>query len=121
MYYRIGPDPERFIGAEHHRAVASSGATLDSSPSVVWRPWGGSNGTIVLSGMSRSSVFVNQVLGAGEWIEVPTPEPVSYTRTLRILKEDPRMLLLNGGGVLGGTANKVTVSLMNLEEALAAL
>lgn len=61
---------------------------------------------------------MNQALGEGEWTEVPTPEPNSYTRNVRILKEDPRFVLINGAGVLLGEENKVTVSLMNLEEAL---
>ncbi|KKK15462.1 hypothetical protein P175DRAFT_0426288 [Aspergillus ochraceoroseus IBT 24754] len=121
VYYRISADPEGFTDAEHHRLTVSDGTAPTASPYVVWTPWGGANGTIVVSCGSLSTVFVNQALGEGKWTEVATPEAYSYTRSLRILSEDPRMLLLNGGGVLGGTSNAVTVSVMNLEEALADL
>lgn len=121
LYYRISADPEGFIDAEHHELVVSSGTIPTSSPYVTWTPWGGRNGTIVVSGGTQSTIFVNQALGEGEWTEVPTPEPNSYTRNVRILKEDPRFVLINGAGVLLGEENKVTVSLMNLEEALRVL
>ncbi|RDW81002.1 sialidase family protein [Aspergillus mulundensis] len=120
LYYRISADPEGFINAEHHELIVSSGTIPTSSPYVTWTPWGGKNGTIVVSSGTQDSIFVNQALGEGEWTEVATPEPHSYTRNLRILKEDPRFVLLHGAGVLLGEENKVTVSLMNLEEALAA-
>jgi hypothetical protein len=75
----------------------------------------------VVSAGTQEAIFVNQALGEGEWTEVPTPESRSYTRSVRILKKDPRFVLLHGAGVLLGDQNKVTVSLLNLEEALAAL
>ncbi|KAL4919904.1 hypothetical protein BDW62DRAFT_216529 [Aspergillus aurantiobrunneus] len=121
LYYRISADPEGFINAEHHELVVSSGTIPTSSPYVTWTPWGGKNGTIVVSAGTQDTIFINQALGEGEWTEVPNPEPRSYTRNVRILKEDPRFVLLHGAGVLLGEGNKVTASLLNLEEALAAL
>lgn len=118
VYFRLSWDPETFGEAEGHRLVVSDGTQPQSSPYVTWTPYGGPNGTIIVSCGTFSSVFVNQALGEGEWTEVPTPEGVSYTRSLRIFEQNPRFLLLDGAGVLGGTNNKVTVSVMDLEKAL---
>ncbi|GFG26944.1 hypothetical protein IFM61606_06952 [Aspergillus udagawae] len=118
VYFRISSDPENFASAPHQRLVTNTGYVPTSSPYVVWTPYGGVNGTIIVSAYSSSSVFINQALGEGPWREIPTSEPNAYTRSLRILSEDPKMLLINGAGVLNGQSNKVTVTLVNLEEAL---
>ncbi|KAI9926784.1 hypothetical protein MW887_003880 [Aspergillus wentii] len=119
LYYRISADPEDFNSAPHQRLIVSSGVTPTSSPYVTWSPYGGVNGTIIVGSGTQSSVFVNHALGQGEWTEIATPEGTSYTRALRALQEDDgRMLLLNGAGVLQGTNNRVTVSLMDLASVL---
>lgn len=57
---------------------------------------------------------MNRELGAVDaWEQVSTPESVSYTRDLRVLP-DPSQILITGAGVLGGTANKVTTSSIQL-------
>ncbi|KAE8361171.1 hypothetical protein BDV27DRAFT_31353 [Aspergillus caelatus] len=119
VYYRISADPENFLAAPHQKLVVSSGTQPTGSPYNVWTPFGGDNGTLVVSCGNLGSVFVNQALGEGEWTEISTPESASYTRSLRILQEKENYLLLNGGGVLQGESNKVTVSVMDLEAALA--
>jgi hypothetical protein len=97
----------------------SSGTVPTSSPYVTWTKYGGKNGTIIASSGTQSTIFINQALGEGEWTEIASPESVSYTRSLRILSEgDGRYLAINGGGVLAGTANTVSVSVMDLKEAL---
>ncbi|KAH8427631.1 sialidase family protein [Aspergillus melleus] len=117
IYYRISADPEDFDSAPHQRLVVSSGTVPTSSPYVVWTPYGGKHGTIIVSAGTQDSIFINQNLGEGEWTEIATPEGHSYTRSLRVLREDPSKLLLHGGGVLLGETNKVTVSLMDLKKA----
>lgn len=99
----------------------SDGTQPASSPYVVWTPYGNSaNGTIIVSCGTASSVFVNQALGEGEWMEIATPEGTSYSRSLRVLqeqggKDDGRMLLLMGAGHLPpSTTNRVTDSLVDL-------
>jgi hypothetical protein len=119
VYYRLSEDPENFLAAPHQKLVVSSGTQPTGSPYNVWSSFGGDNGTIVVSCGSLSTVFVNQALGEGEWTEIATPESASYTRSLRILEQDQKYLLLNGGGVLNGQSNKVTVSVIDLESALA--
>ncbi|PLB55603.1 BNR/Asp-box repeat protein [Aspergillus steynii IBT 23096] len=117
IYYRISADPENFNAAPHQRLVVSSGTVPTSSPYVVWTPYGGKNGTIIVSAGTQDSIFINQALGEGEWTEIATPEGHSYTRSLRVLREDPSKLLLHGAGVLLGKTNKVTVSVMDLKKA----
>lgn len=119
VYYRISSDPEDFNSAEGVQLIASDGTKPLSAPYVVWTSYGGKNGTIIASAESSTSVFINQALGEGEWTEIATPEGASYSRSLRILEEgDGNWLLLNGGGALGGEDNSVTVSVVNLKQAL---
>lgn len=87
-----------------------------------WSPVGGENGTIIVSCGSLTPVFTNQDLGAeGSWKTVPVPEGVSYTRHLRVFKENPNHLFIMGAGHLPpSTTNKVTVSLIDLARSLKA-
>ncbi|KAF9888158.1 hypothetical protein FE257_009153 [Aspergillus nanangensis] len=117
IYYRIASDPEDFLSAPHQKLVVSTGAQPTSSPYVVWTPYGGRHGTIIVGSGTQSSVFINRNLGRGEWAEIPTPEGHSYTRALRVLQEGGgRYLLVHGAGVLLGSNNKVTASLVDLAE-----
>lgn len=117
VFFRISEDPEAFNYAEGHRLVVSNGAQPQSSPYITWTPYGGPQGTIIVSCGTFSSIFINQALGEGNWTEISTSESTSYTRSLRIFEQDPRFLLIAGAGVLGGTNNSVTATSMNLVEA----
>jgi hypothetical protein len=90
-----------------------------SSPFVTWTSYGGPSGTIIVSCGTFTSVFINQNLGQGNWTEIPTSEGVSYSRSLRVFEQDPRFLLIMGGGVLSGTSNSVTTSVVDLEKLFA--
>lgn len=116
--YRITSDPESFNSAPNYLLKTANGFQPTSSPYVVWTPYGGANGTIIVSSGTSGSIFVNQALGQGEWREIATPEPASYSRSLRILDGNPQFLMISGGGVLQGQDNKVTVSMMDLKEVL---
>ena len=49
-HYRIASDPREFADAPDYPVeVEGSDVTSTSSPFVVWTPWGGDNGTIVVS------------------------------------------------------------------------
>lgn len=119
LYYRIASDPEKFGSAEHKKLIVSSGTKPTSSPYVVWTPYGGKHGTLIASAGTQSTLFINKNLGEGEWTEIESPEGHSYTRSLRVLKgHNGRYLLVNGGGVLLGTSNSVTASVMDLKDVL---
>jgi hypothetical protein len=89
------------------------------SPYITWADVGGKDGTIIVSCGTATQVFINQNLGdVNSWKTVPTPESVSYTRSLRVLK-DKNHLLIAGGGVLPpACCNKVTVSVIDLKQSL---
>jgi hypothetical protein len=120
VYYRISDSPLEFNSAVGYPVVTDQGVQPTSSPYITWSPVGGPNGTILVSSGSYSQVFINQKLGDPDaWKMIPTPEGISYTRNLRVFKHNPNHLLLMGAGVLPpSTTNKVTVSVIDLEEAL---
>ncbi|KAJ5130890.1 uncharacterized protein N7515_006929 [Penicillium bovifimosum] len=119
LYYRISSDPEDIASAPGQRLVVSSGTQPTSSPYAVWTPYGGDNGTIIVSSGTQSTLFINKALGDGEWTEIACPEEHGYTRSLRVLSEDGgRYLLVHSAGVLSGTSNRVSVSVMDLSEVL---
>ncbi|KAJ5683014.1 hypothetical protein N7462_006179 [Penicillium macrosclerotiorum] len=119
LYYRRSSDPEDFASATGERLVVSSGTEPTSSPYVTWTSYGGTNGTIIASSGSYSTLFINQALGEGEWTEISCSEGTSYSRSLRVLSEsNEQYLLVNGAGVSGGTSNSVTVTVVDLGDSL---
>ena len=115
VYYRITTDPLNFNASTGVVLRATDGSVPVSSPYVVWTPVGGPLGTIVVSCGTTSDIYLNHGLGApGAWTKVETPEGASYSRSLRVLK-DQREILVVGGGVLGGEANAVTASVVDVE------
>ncbi|KAJ9626431.1 hypothetical protein H2203_004063 [Taxawa tesnikishii (nom. ined.)] len=120
VYFRISEDPLDFNSAEGHPVITAKGVQPAGSPYVVWTPVGGANGTIVVSSGGKAPVYVNTQLGEGAWTEIPTPEGISYTRHLRVLKGDGSKLLIMGGGHLPpSTTNRITVSVMDIKKAVA--
>jgi hypothetical protein len=119
VYYRINKSPLEFNNSIGYPVVAD-GIQPTSSPYITWSPIGGPNGTIIVSSGTYSQIFVNQELGAIDaWKAVPTPEGVSYSRSLRVFKFLPDHLLLIGAGHLPpATANTVTVSVIDLAQSL---
>lgn len=123
VYYRINADPARFNESEGVPIVAkNTGAVPNGSPYVVWSAVGGGgvNGTLIVSSGGSSSVFTNEALGdPGEWYERATPQPSSYTRSLRVFGEAQDRLLIMGGGVLPpSTTNEITYSILDVEALL---
>lgn len=118
-YYRISDSPLTFDSAEGLPISTPDGTYPQSSPYNVWSPFGGPNGTIVVSTGTHSEVFVNQALGdVGAWEKLETGELVSYTRSLR-LDHGGRRLLLAGGGLLPPSENNsVTIGSIDLSKAL---
>ena len=114
VYYKISNDPLNFNASVGRPIIASDGTIPVSSPYNVWTPVGGPLGTIVVSDGTHPEVFVSHDLANGAyWTKVPTPEGVSYTRNLRVLPDESK-ILITGGGVLGGENNSVTTSSINI-------
>ncbi|KAH7040197.1 exo-1,5-alpha-L-arabinofuranobiosidase [Microdochium trichocladiopsis] len=122
VFYRLSRDPEAFASAPHHpiripsKAAGGVPFVPDGSPYVVWTPAGGPFGTIVVSSGCCSQVFVNKKLGAEDaWEIVETPEAASYTRSLLVMQQDPRYVLISGGGKLPpSSTNVVSVSVIKI-------
>lgn len=117
VYYRMSDSPLTFDSAPGQPLIATDGTQPTGSPYITWTPAvGGDNGAILVSSGCCSEIFVNNQLGAQDaWINVPTPERASYTRHLRVLEQEAKLLLLIGGGALPpSSGNKVTGSVMDL-------
>lgn len=114
VYYRINTNPLDFSSSEGHVIQATDGTVPVSSPYVVWANVGGSLGTIAVSCGTDTAIYLNHNLGApGAWTRVATPEGISYTRNLRVLPGQ-RDLLITGAGVLNGSNNSVTTSVVDI-------
>ena len=111
VYFKIVSDPEKFGAATGISLKATDGTIPTGSPYVVWSPVGGKNGTIIVSASSNTEVFINKGLGEGPWIKVATPAAKAYTRSLRVLNNDPSKLAIFGGGLLPPTTTKNVVEL----------
>ena len=119
VYYRISDDPLKFNDSPDQPIVAS-GLRPEGSPYVTWSSVGGENGSIIASSGTNKQIFVNRALGdTSKWTSYNVPEPVSYTRHLRVLDKDPASLLIMGGGHLPpSTTNRVTISVVDLKSFL---
>jgi hypothetical protein len=117
VHYKIASSPEEFGAAVGLPVVATNGVIPLGSPYIEWSPVGGKNGTIIVSAHSSTDIFINKGLGAGDWVAVPTPEKAAYTRHLRVLK-DQKKLLIMGGGELPPTdgKNRVQVTVMDISK-----
>lgn len=115
VYYRVSDSPLTFNEAQGYVIESPDGTVPVSSPYNVWTPVGGENGTIVVSCGTLTQLFLNRELGApgSTWTKVETPESASYSRSLRVL-DDPSKVLIAGGGVLGGSNNSVTDSVVDI-------
>jgi hypothetical protein len=99
VHYRISDDPETFNSAQEIRLTASDGTIPSSSPYVVWTPVGPTGkGTVVVSDGSYDQYFFNTEYGAADaWVTIPSSHGVGYTRSLTVMPDESKVLLVNGG------------------------
>jgi hypothetical protein len=115
VYYRISRDPRTFGSKPDHALIATDGTIPTGSPYNVWTPAGGPSGTIVVSDGNNPELYLNHNLGGGAWTVLETPAGSSYTRALMVMPDDPAIIMIIGGGVLGGANNSVHVTTVNIE------
>ncbi|KAG7096237.1 hypothetical protein E1B28_003686 [Marasmius oreades] len=115
VYYRISDSPLNFLPSIGHNLNATTGEQAQSSPTVVWTPYGGENGTIVVSANGNKGLWINKQLGAenSPWTLFPTGAAGGYARDLKVLPTSQQIFIVSGG-VFGGTANHVSASVVNL-------
>jgi len=114
VYYKIVSNPEMFGPATGVSLKATDGTIPTGSPYIVWSSVGGANGTLIVSSGSQGEIFVNTGLGQGAWKKIATQEGVSYTRHLRVLQDQTKLLIMGGGHLPPSTTNKVTVTVMDI-------
>ncbi|KAI4952404.1 hypothetical protein J4E91_002874 [Alternaria rosae] len=116
VYYKIVSDLEKFGEATGISLKSTDGTIPTGSPYVVWSSAGGKNGTIIASAHSNSEVFINKGLGEGPWVKVATPEATSYTRHLRVLQDQSKLLIMGGGQLPPSNSNSVTVTVVDISK-----
>lgn len=124
VYFKIVDDPEAFDAAEGIPVTVTDGTIPIGSPYVEWSSVGGVNGTLIISAHGAvgtgkgngTQIYINKKLGEGPWTLVDTPETAHYTRHLRVLKDQKRLLIMGGGALPPSTTNKVQVSVMDISK-----
>jgi hypothetical protein len=116
VYFKVTSDPEQFGDAEGIPLRTTDGYLPTGSPYVVWSPVGGKNGTIIASAHSSGDIYVNTGLAepGTPWKRVPTPEKNAYTRHLRVLKDQSKLLIMGGGQLPPSTTNVIELSVMDI-------
>jgi hypothetical protein len=115
VHYRISSDPETFDSAQEHLLKSSDGLISSSGPYVVWTPVGPTGkGTVVVSDSYFSQVFMNTEYGdPNAWVTVPTTHGVGYTRSLTVLPDESKVLLVNGG-MYNTSVTSVTAGIIDI-------
>lgn len=114
VFYKTVTDPEKFGPANGVALRATDGTVPNGSPYIVWSSVGGPNGTLIVSCGTRGEIFVNTGLGEGPWRRITTQEGTSYTRHLRVLKDQTKLLIMGAGKLPPSTTNRVTVTVMDI-------
>ncbi|KAI8623484.1 glycoside hydrolase family 93 protein [Xylariaceae sp. FL1651] len=106
VYYKIASSPLSFNSVQGKALVANNGVAANAgSPYVVWSSTGGSSGTVVVSFAGSGNLFTSKSNGAsGSWTQFNTNVPAAYSRSLQVLP-DPTKLLIVGAGFNGNTMN----------------
>lgn len=114
-HYRISDDPESFDSAEEIRLKSSDGIISSSGPYVVWTPVGPSGkGTVVVSDSHFTMLFMNTEYGdPNAWFTVYGTHGVGYTRSLTVLPDESKVLLVNGG-MYNSSSTIVTAGIIDI-------
>lgn len=128
VHYRMADSPLEFNSGEANPIVPKNIPVTQqpsSSPYVVWTPVGGEYGTIIVSDADHSSLFYNQHGGdVNEWMNVPCPQPMAYSRALHIFDKNPDHLMVLGAADFPGvdppgTIRPLSLSVVNVTELVA--
>ena len=120
IHYRIAEDPTQFRDAPDFLVSGNGRRSPTTGPYVVWTPWGGGdNGTIVLSAY-QGEIWANQALGDPRaWRYYSVGQPSAYTRSLRIFRDRPELMVIIGAGYLPPSdSNRVSLSVVDLNQVI---
>lgn len=66
---------------------------------------GGDSGTVLVSFAGSGNLFTNKALGeSGSWVQLSTNVPSAYSRSIRVLPDSSKLLIV-GAGFNGNTIN----------------
>lgn len=108
IYYKISSNPLTFGSVTGVPLKTSSGYQPTSSPSHIWTPVGGVNGTIVATAGSNTELYINRANGQGSWSVLNTNAPAAYSRYLDVGFNTKDIAIIAGGALGQGATNKVT-------------
>lgn len=98
IHYRISDDPLNWNTAVDYPLVLPNGDHPASSAQIIWHPYGGIDGTLVLNALSNTEIWVNQALGdPGAWRKIPTGMQEGYSRWLGVVPGTSKILIVSGG------------------------
>ncbi|KAF2279099.1 uncharacterized protein EI97DRAFT_227569 [Westerdykella ornata] len=119
IFYKLSRDPDNFTKEPIHQLVVDTGAQPNGGPVVTWTPYGGKNGTIVVSDSDLEPVWINQALGQGIWKQLNVPAGGGYSREVKIPANNDKNLRITAGASYGqDTPAKILITLIDLEKAL---
>ncbi|KFY29653.1 hypothetical protein V494_08570 [Pseudogymnoascus sp. VKM F-4513 (FW-928)] len=106
VYYKVADSPLDFLGSTGQELIATDGTAAGAgSPYVTWSPVGGDSGTVLVSFAGSGNLFTNKALGeSGSWVQLSTNVPSAYSRSIRVLPDSTKLLIV-GAGFNGNTIN----------------
>jgi hypothetical protein len=123
VHYRLSSSPFAFNNATGI-PISVKGRQPGSSPTVVWTPSGGSNGTIVVSDATYSDVFMNRHVGEPDrWEAHATEQPDGYSRALHVMGTNSDHVMIMGAGHwpgadVAGAVRPLSVTVFSVTETL---
>jgi hypothetical protein len=123
VHYRLSSSPWAFNNATGI-PISVNGRQPGSSPTVVWTPAGGPNGTIIVSDATYSDVFMNRHCGEPDkWTAHATEQPDGYSRALHVMQTNPDHVMLMGaahwpGADVPGAVRPLSVTVFSVTETL---
>ncbi|KAK4675139.1 hypothetical protein QC764_500950 [Podospora pseudoanserina] len=119
VYYRLAPDPTKFDEAPGIPIVIEGKVAPNASPYVVWSPYPGGNGTIIVSDADRDELYSNQFGGdPDKWEMHPCSQPSAYSRALHVFNKYPEHLMVLGAAIFDGGPDELSLSVLSLPELL---
>jgi hypothetical protein len=123
VYYVLADSPLEFRKSKGQPIVINNETAPNASPYVVWSPFGGPNGTIIVSDADRPQVYTNSYGGdVDKWEEHGTPAGAVYSRAIQINKKHPNRLSIYGGetfdNMRAGLHTPFSITAVKLEDVL---
>ncbi|RMZ69237.1 BNR Asp-box repeat domain [Pyrenophora seminiperda CCB06] len=125
VHYVLADSPLEFGKEKDLPLIVDGNFAPTSSPYVVWSPFGGSNGTIVLADAGSRQLYTNSYGAAlDKWEKHIVPSGSGYARALQVLKDRPDHVAIHVAETFNGfhTGRLVPwlVTVVDLKEVLQA-